>query len=462
MNNGYFTEAARQIPIVETDVFIAGAGTAGCIAAIAAARAGAKVTLVEKLPVPGGTLTNGGIGVSSFFSQNADPAQAKRIVDGLPYELIDTLIKRGGATLFRPTPNNEQLNPYRVVADHEPYKGVISEMLMEAGVNVLLNTMLSDVVTEDGRIQYVIVQNRNGRTAYKAASYIDTTGDGDLAKLAGAKQFDMTHGKECATGMVFGISGVDIDRALAENPKGFHVMGSGEVSEAGVTNRQFIFITMMDPERYGKMESLKGLKMLIMQSNHENDATYVNLSRGEIIDGTDVAELSAAELRMRARLPHIVEDFRKYVPGFEHAYLSWCSTQLGVRVSYITECDYSITQEDIHSARRFDDEIGLYAFHDLPAKAGDNIPITGAGFYGFPYRMLLPKGIDNLYIAGRCVTEEYEAHMSTRNTVGCMIMGQAAGAAAALCASGGCMTRELPYEVLKKELLKQKVILDVQ
>ncbi|MCR5145280.1 MAG: FAD-dependent oxidoreductase [Lachnospiraceae bacterium] len=460
-NVNTITLPATEIEVVDIDVCVAGGGTAGCMAAIAAARNGAKVLMVEKLPVPGGTLTNGGIGVSSYYNQCDDPKDAKRIVGGLAYEMIDKLIESGGATSFAMTPDNPQRNAYRVVADHEPYKGVIAEMLMEAGVEVLLNCMVSEVVMDGSKIDYIVVDRRDKRVAYRAKTYVDATGDGDVAKKAGATMLDMTHGQECATGMVFGIGGIDWDRVLEENKGVFHEITSNEMNDKGVMNKNYIFALGYAPQKYGMMKSLEGIKILSMQVNHPGEATYVNLSRGEILDGTDPEELSKAELRVRLRLKNIVEDFKKYVPGFENAYLSWASVQLGVRISYIVKCDYSITQDDIHNARRFDDEIGLYGFHDLAAKAGENIPIQGDGFYGFPYRMLLPVGCDNLLVAGRCVTEEYEAHMSTRNTVGCMIMGEAAGTAAAICSKSGKMTREIEYAQLAEALKKDDVILSI-
>ena len=452
---------AAEIPVIDVDVCVAGGGTSGCMAAIAAARNGAKVVMIEKLPVPGGTLTNGGIGVSSYYNQCDDPKDAKRIVGGLAYEMIDKLVETGGATSFSMTPDNPQRNAYRVVADHEPYKGLIAQMLMDAGVEVLLSSMIGDVIMEGDKIQYLVVQRRDGRIAYRAKIYIDASGDADVARKAGVPAIDMTHGKECATGMVFGIGGIDWDRVLEENKGVFHCITSNEMNDKGVMNKNYVFALGYAPQKYGMMKSLEGIKILTMQVNHPGEATYVNLSRGEIIDGTNPEELSGAELRVRARLKNIVEDFKKYVPGFENAYLSWASVQLGVRISYIVKCDYSISQDDIHNARRFDDEIGLYGFHDLAVKDGDNIPIQGDGFYGFPYRMLLPVGCDNLLVAGRSVTEEYEAHMSTRNTVGCMIMGEAAGTAAALCARDNKMTRELDYACLADALKKNNVILEV-
>ena len=453
--------SGETIQPINVDVFVAGGGTAGCMAAIAAARTGAKVVLVEKLPVPGGTLANGGIGVSSFYSQNVDPDKASRIVGGLPYEMISRLIDAGGATSFARTPDNPQRNAYRVVADHEAYKAVICKMLIEAGVKVLLNTLVTEVETDGNDIKCVHIQNRSGHSIYVAKSYIDATGDGDLAKRFGVEQLDMTQGKECPTGMVFGISGIDWDRVLKENGRIFHALCDENANEHGVVCKNYIFAPGYAPQKYGMMKSLEGIKIMSFQVNHPGEATYVNLPKGEMVDGTDVEALSAAEMRMRVRIFDIVNDLKKYVPGFENAYLSWASIQLGVRISYINKCDHSISQEEIEAGKRFEDEIGLYGFHDLAVKDGENAGIGGDGYYGFPYRMILPQGCDNLYVVGRSVTEEYAAHMSTRNTVGCMIMGQAAGVAASLCARDDCKTRQLAYPVLREELLKQEVILNV-
>ena len=167
---------------------MAGAGTAGCIAAIAAARQGAKVVLVEKMPVPGGTYTNGGIGANSFYAMSTDPATAKRTVGGIPYELNQRLLEAGGGTGYIPTPEDHHHSPFRFVADHEVYKGVVSEMLMEAGVTVYLQTMFCGVLMEGDVITAALMENKDGRSAVAARQYIDASGDGDIAKFAGAEQ----------------------------------------------------------------------------------------------------------------------------------------------------------------------------------------------------------------------------------------------------------------------------------
>ena len=186
--------------------------------------------------------------------------------------------------------------------------------------------------------------------------------------------------------------------------------------------------------------------------------TYINNSKGPECNVCDAEELSRAEMESRILAMEFANAMKACVPGCENAYLSWAATQMGVRASWITACDHMMTQEEISAAARYEDEIGLYGFHDLAGKRPE-CAIPSPGYYGMTIRMLLPKGCANLFMAGRCVTADLEAHMSTRNTVGCMIMGQGAGAAAALCAGNQCMSRELPYEQLREELLRQEVIL---
>ena len=455
-------EAARELPVLEYDVFVAGAGTAGCIAAIAAARAGARVLLVEKLPVPGGTYTNGGIGTYSYFASCGPGEASRRIVGGLPFELAERLEAEGGATGFLPTPGDKHRIPSRFVADHEVYKGVISELLLDSGVDVLLQTQLAGLICSDGRISCAVIENKDGRRAAAAKVFIDATGDGDAARHAGCPQLELwqeyTGVCGAPTGLVFGMAGVDFDRLLEENP-GAAFLLSDDTTDAGERVRRIAFTHMREPQKYAELSKLDINYFTTIQSIHEGEATYINNSKGVVTDGSGAENLSAAELAMRLRIMRMAQALRSCVPGFERAHLSWASTQLGVRASRITVCDKMLSQAELSAAARFEDEIGLYGFHDLSPKRPE-CEIGAPGFYGLPYRMLLPCGCANLLMAGRCVTADVEAHMSTRNTVCCMVMGQAAGVAAALCAEGGLEARQLPYGRLRAGLLAQGAILE--
>lgn len=457
-------EPARETPAIEADVFIAGAGTAGCIAAIAAARAGARVVLVEKMPVPGGTFTNGGIGVNSYYASAQSQADSRRIVGGIPFELAQRLEAADGATGFVPTENDHYHSPYRFIADHEVFKGVISEMLLEAGVTVYLQTFFCGVLEEESRIAAALIENKNGRIAVIAAQYIDASGDGDMAKFLGLEQIDLwqAYDKVCGgpTGLVFGMANVDFDRMVAENPGAAFPMSAPVPGNGNLLPlRRVAFSHKANPEKYKAFDGLDIEYFTSFQSIHPNEATYINNSAGVKTDASRAENLSRAEMEMRVRIMKMARALRRSVPGFEGAHISWTSIQLGIRASKVTVCDKMLTQEEISNAARFDDEVGLYAFHDLSPKRAHCL-VKEPGFYGLPYGMLLPKGCGNLYMAGRCVTSDIEAHMSTRNTVACMVMGQAAGVAAALCAKQGLTTRALPYALLRQALLAQGVILD--
>ena len=460
----YFTEAERKTPIIETDVLVAGAGTAGFIAAIAAARHDVNVLLVEKLPVPGGTLTNGGIGFNAYYSQQTKEGdQSRRIVGGLAYELAERLEETGFSTGFREIKDDHYRTTYRFMADHEALKAVASEMLMQANVNVLLQTFLSDVVFKDGKIEAVMIENKDGRSAVVAKQYIDATGDGDIAHKIGLEQKELwqDYDKVCGgpTGLVFGMAGIDFDKAVRENNGAFMKISADQVpDDQRLGMHRYAFAHKAKPDRYPKMNRIDINFFTSFQGIHQTEATYINNSKAPKIDATDTAAYSLAEMTMRSRIMQMAKAMKEEVSGFENAYVNWASIQLGVRASRITTCDYMIVQDDISQARRFEDEIGLYGFHDLAPKH-EELFCKSPGFYGLPYRMILPVGANNLYMVGRSVTSDIRAHMSTRNTVCCMEMGQAAGIAAAICAKKGIQSREIDYKELRQALLDDNVIL---
>lgn len=460
-----YHEPARDIPALEADVFVVGAGTAGCVAAVAAARAGAKVLLVEKLPVPSGTLSNGGNSFYSLYAQSQFSGDVRQIVRGLPQELIDRALENKGVD-FLNNPNDPHRCPVRPRFNHEAIKGILCELLQEAGVKVLLQTFLCGVDVKDGVLRAAIIENKDGRFAVEAKEFIDCSGDGDLAKYAGAEQtelwqeYDKVSG--AATSLPLAISNVDFEKANKAMPDVFRSFGNQKPGPNGEYRGQNYFLTV-NKDTPG-CEELKALNLreFVNFASVRPGQAVVNNSKGVHADCSSAETLSQAEMEMRIKNTKLVRALVNTIPGFEHAVMDWQAIMLGVRATKITRCDKAITVEDITSGARFEDEIGLYGFNDLASdrKRPDLFVQNGTGFFGFPYRMLLPVGFQNLFMAGRCVTPDAEAHMSTRNTVGCMIMGQAAGAAAALCAARDCGSRELPYPELRKELLRQDVVLD--
>ena len=191
-------------------------------------------------------------------------------------------------------------------------------------------------------------------------------------------------------------------------------------------------------------------------SVYEGNYGYINSANLKSVDATNTEELSAAELKLRRQVMTLSRMLREHVPGFEKAYVSWTPVGVGVRLTRVIECEHDMSLDEIVNGTRFPDEVMLYGFHDCAPR----IMIKDGKYYGLPYRALLPKKVEGLLVAGRMITSEWDAHMSTRNTVSCMAQGQAAGTAAALCAKQGCQPRLLDVDKLRGVLKEQNVFLD--
>ena len=366
MTEKLIKEPGRMVPVIEADVLVVGGGTAGCIAAIAAARLGSNVVLKEKNPVPGGTLTNGGIGWNGYFAVDERPEDARRIVGGIAYELAKRLEEAGGATGFLPQENDHYHIPYRFVGDHEVFKGIVSQMLLEAGVKTYLQTMFCGVKTVEGRIEAAFIENKDGRSAVVAKQYVDCAGDGDVARAVGLEQLEnwQTYDTVCGgpTGLVFGMAGIDVGRFIAENPEAAFSRGAQETAD-GTLVRKMTFSHKRHPEKYPLLNQLDINFFTNFQFCHEGDATYINNSKGIKCDASTADGLSQAELAMRIKIMQMGQAFKEEVPGFENANISWAFTLLGIRASKVTVCDKMLTQQEITEATRFEDEIELGRAH---------------------------------------------------------------------------------------------------
>jgi hypothetical protein len=191
-------------------------------------------------------------------------------------------------------------------------------------------------------------------------------------------------------------------------------------------------------------------------SIHEDEFTYINGTSVRNVDATDTQALTDAEIKLRLQVAKFSQMLIEHVPGFENAYVSRTPDTVGVRFTRVVTCDHVLKLDEIVNGARFEDEVFLYGFHD----SAPRITIKDGKWYGFPYRAMLPKGVDGLLVAGRSLTPDYEAHMSTRNTVSCLAQGQAAGTAAALAARDGVTPRQVDVKQLRTLLREQGVFLD--
>ena len=439
-----------KTPVRDTcDVLVAGGGTAGTIAALAAARCGAKTILIEQGSYLGGTMLDGAGPLHSFFNlYKAFPEAGKvQVVRGIASELVDRMIAAGGSFGHLEQEKGYSYDSVATIVDREIYKEVILEMMEESGVKLLLHTNAAAVLRDGDRVTGLIIESKSGREAILANSVIDATGDGDIAARAGVP-FKKCHGTT-SVGFPFGMANVDLKRMEAFlEEKG--IITQIIHADKGVEGDDLVrigFELRKLPEFREFMEKT-GMWGPLTVSRHPGELSYINTANLRAVDATDVEELTKAEITLRRQAMTMASMLKKYIPGFEHAYVSWTVNGVGVRYTRCIECEHDLSIDEILNGQRFEDEIGLYGFHD----SAPRMMIKDGKYYGIPYRCLVPKGVDGLLVAGRMITSDWDAHMSTRNTVSCMVQGQAAGTAAALAAADGCTVRTVDIPKLQQTL----------
>jgi len=443
----YYQEPVKKLPVRKFDVVVAGGGTGGVVAALAAARQGARTALIEVKGYTGGTATEGGTALHSFYNLwKAFPGVRKRqVVRGIPQQVIDRLLKVGGTSGHAEMTEGYDYDSVCTAIDTEMYKLVTLEMLDEAGVFICVNTLLAGAIMDGSRIRGVIAESRSGREAFYAKCFVDCTAYGDLAAFAGAEYKTPNDYASCNS---IGIGNVDIDRYHE------YMRTNGKPSQIALGTRSGEpdkVVRLQGPLGREFADEAKKIGMAAVTTTvHDNYLMFIKCNYkipGTVLSRDDVAK---AELEIRKRQAKAVELFRKYVPGCEKAFIARTSPKLCIRRGRLISCDYDISHEDVIEGRHFDDEVMVYGFHD----SAPRLQVKNGGTYGIPYRALRVAGIENLLAAGMMITSDHRAHMSTRNTVSCMGQGQATGTAAALCSAKNCGTRELRYGDLRNSLVK--------
>jgi hypothetical protein len=447
-----YEEQAKKLPVRKFDVVVAGGGTAGVFAAMAAARQGAKTMLIENKGYCGGTAVEGGTAIHSFYNLYTafENCTKRKVVQGIPAEFMDRLTNMGGASGYPEMETGRDYDATCTCVDTEVYKLLAFRMLKEAGVFIAVNTLLAEAIVKDTQLKGVITESRSGREAIMAHSFIDSTGYGDLCAHAGA-EFEVPNDYESCNS--FGFANASIDdyyEFLKSNDALGHICRG---PRSGEENK---FVRMgaeqLDIPGFTDEAQKIGLSM-VTTTVRDNYLMYIKCNYkvpGSVINRDDIAE---AEIEIRNRMAKGAELFQKYVPGFEKAFIARTSPSMIIRRGRQIICDYDITHEDVIDGRHFDDDTFVYGFHDFAPR----YQIKDGGTYGIPYRAICVKGIENLYAIGMMITSDHRAHMSTRNTVSCMGQGQAAGTAAAMCAMKKIGSRDLKYADLRKQLKQGKV-----
>jgi hypothetical protein len=451
-------EPARRTRLVERyDVIVAGAGTAGVIAAVAAARNGARTLLTERGGFLGGNIP------AQLLEHSAGwfDAHGTRVVGGLPQELVDRLVAAGASPGH--VRDDTGYTRYRVPVNHEAYKSIVSAWIAEAQIDVLLFSPVCAVMAERGSLGGVIVENKSGRTAYSASAVVDCTGDADVALLAGCAFLSQPGAATQPVSLLFKIGGIDHGLLLdyvEANPDEFK-MGVAPAQLRGEPHvNLWGFTSLLRRAHQGGVLSLLRNELHYSGETASGEAV-INFTR-YAADATRAEDLAAAEAVLRRQVLECVRFFRDYVPGCARVFLAATASNVGVRESRRIAGAYVLTESDIRSGRQFDDNVALGGFpidsHDPKGPSMDGTEPIRRG-YGIPYRALLPGEVDRLLVAGRCISADRRALASARITGTCMAMGQAAGTAAARAAASNRLPRNLDLARLQATLRQQGAIL---
>jgi len=419
------------------DVVVVGGGPGGLGAAVSAARNGATTLLIEREGFLGGMMTTG-LPLNTFHD-----AHGNQVIRGVANEMLERLRKIGGAGEHMDVRETEPRLPKTTTpVDTESVKRVALEMIDEAGAELLLYTFTVDVLLEDSAVKGVVVENKSGRQVILAEVVIDATGDGDVAARAGAayEKGREEDGRMQPPSLMFRLEGVDLEKAKATTPEQLQKLAAeaharGELPESVNTGWRII--------------------------NPKGDVA-LNFTRVLDIDGTSAKDLTRAEIEARKQLVMGVEFLQKYVPGYESAYVVESGPLMGIRETRRIMGEYVLTKEDVLHEREFDDAIARSSYLvDIHNPSGPDVTLISldhGGSHGIPYRCLVPRGIENLLVAGRCISATHEAHAAIRVMVTCMAVGQAAGTAAALSCTQKVPVRDVDVPKLRQTLIGQDCI----
>lgn len=441
-----------------TQVLVIGSGAAGQTAALAAARNGADTMLVESAGFLGGISAT--LPWLGFHDRDY-----RLIVKGIPLEFCRRLQAMGAASDHEFDPKCAS----GISIDSHWWKILLMQLMREAGVRLLMHTVVVETLREGDRICGVIVENKSGRQRIEADVTIDCSGDGDVAARGGAKweKGRTADGLVQAPTLVFKLGGVSREGFIAgcKDPSINYrewIAPYPDIREKMMRriDRMHVIICggyaklIENARAAGDFEvpqsRVVGVKL------HRPDEYLVVMTRVLGLDPTDISSLTDAYAKVYEQIPVLVRFFKKYVPGFEDSHLREIAPMLGVRESRRIMGDYVLTAEDLIAGRVFDDAVSMGAYHiDIHRPAGTWVDSHNVRTYTIPLRSLIARDVDGLLMSGKCISATHEAIASTRVIPICQGQGQAAGTVAALAVKAGVSVRQVPIAKLQDTLAAQ-------
>lgn len=448
----------------EYDIAVVGGGPAGLSAAINAAREGKRVILLERSSFLGGAMA---IGLSplGFLDQAGN-----KCIAGFGEEFIEKLKKRGDSYGTRVCPKHNSVS----VVNAEGVKLLAAEMCLEEGVDVLLHCEVLDVSVAEGKIEKITMYGKCNLIDIKAKLYIDCTGDGDVAYLAGCT-YEMGQdgtGELQPPTVMFTLGGVDTDAVLdyvEKHPEELRYNRSGIFEDERYTAEYF----REDPNYVfvGLQKTFRELKARGELPVHRESFIYINgTNPGEVYvnsvrilntDATDIRDLSNAELSGALQIPKLIEVLKKYAPGFENCYLESIAPTLGVRETRRFSGEKRVVAEDAYNGTLPDDTVCLSGYK-IDIHSGKDVGLYFKAVekpFGIPYGALVSSEISNLMFAGRCISCDAVALGSLRVIPTCLAMGQATGIASAMAIDANVAPKNIDTDLLREKLLSQGAIL---
>ena len=441
--------------VFECDVLVIGGGVAGFGAAVCASRNGAKVILAEENGYLGGCAT---AGLVAPFMTCFDRIGEKQIIRGVFDDLVRRLVNDGGAV---PPEDCRKMDGYSgynpahtghlgtTPFDKESLKRVMEQMCLESGVDLRYHYLFVGAEKEDRKLKSCIFATKNGFYQINAKMFIDCTGDADVCHFAGAEcMFSDESGMLQPVSTFFLIDG--IDEEFVGTHMGNHAMPERErrwMDEIDLARERGEF-----PCGTQKVRIYKQL----------NGVFSVNMCQiDESFDVTDPDLVTKAEIEGRKQVKMIYDFLKKYVPGFENIRLLDSSARVGIRESRRVVGEYVLKHEDLLSATMFDDAIAVVS-STVDIHTSSTViytPRESVQPYSIPYRSLVARDLDNVFMAGRNVSADRYAHGAIRVMPPSMAMGQAAGVAASLACKANLDAKDVPYSDLRSVLIEQNVYL---